>query len=146
MLKYKHILVAIDLSDYSDKVLAAAKDIAANGDHTKVSIIHVIEGSTAALGGELMMPMDINFEQSIEEHARKRLNELAKQNKMHEDDVYIDVGSVKHTVNETAEKIGADLIIVGTHGHHGIERLMGSRANGILHLAKIDVLSIRVAD
>ncbi|OGT48403.1 MAG: hypothetical protein A3F17_04845 [Gammaproteobacteria bacterium RIFCSPHIGHO2_12_FULL_41_15] len=146
MLKYKHILVAVDLSDYTDKILATAKELTVDNDHAKISLIHVIEGSTAALGGEIMMPMNINFEQSIENHVRKQMQRLAKANDISEKDFYIEVGSVKHAVNEIAEKISADLILVGTHGHHGIERLIGSRANGILHLAKVDVLAIRVAN
>ena len=90
MLKYKHILVALDLSDYTDTVLKAAKDIATGGKDTQISLIHVIEGSTAALGGEIMMPMDINFEQTIENHVREQTNNLAKKHHIAEDHIYIE--------------------------------------------------------
>nr|WP_244897027.1 universal stress protein [Candidatus Coxiella mudrowiae] len=33
------------------------------------------------------------------------------------------------------------LFIVGTHGHHGIDKLLGSQANAILHAPKYDVLT-----
>jgi universal stress protein A len=44
-----------------------------------------------------------------------------------------------------AEKIGAELIVVGSHGRHGLSRVMlGSTANGVLHGAKCDVLTVRI--
>jgi universal stress protein A len=39
-----------------------------------------------------------------------------------------------------------DLIIIGSHGRHGIRILLGSTANAILHSAKCDVLAVRVYD
>ena len=45
---------------------------------------------------------------------------------------------------EWAEEIGADLIVVGSHGRYGLALLMGSTANGVLHGATCDVLAVRV--
>ena len=39
---------------------------------------------------------------------------------------------------------GADLIVVGSHGRHGLALLLGSTANGVLHGATCDVLAVRV--
>ena len=44
----------------------------------------------------------------------------------------------------TAHQIAADLIVVGSHGRHGIALLLGSTANGVLHGAPCDVLAVRV--
>ena len=38
----------------------------------------------------------------------------------------------------------ADVIVVGSHGRHGIALLLGSTANGVLHGATTDVLAVRV--
>ena len=43
-----------------------------------------------------------------------------------------------------AEELGTDLIVVGSHGRHGLALLMGSTANGVLHGANCDVLAVRV--
>jgi universal stress protein A len=45
-----------------------------------------------------------------------------------------------------ATDIHADLIVVGSHGRHGLALLMGSTANGVLHGAKRDVLAVRVGE
>ncbi len=47
-------------------------------------------------------------------------------------------------IHALAEKLSADLIIVGSHGRHGLALLLGSTANGVLHGAKCDVLAMRV--
>ena len=43
-----------------------------------------------------------------------------------------------------AEAQQSDLIVLGTHGHHGIARLLGSTANAINHNARCDVLAVRI--
>ena len=47
---------------------------------------------------------------------------------------------------QRANAKGADLIIVGSHGRHGLALLLGSTANGVLHGATCDVLAVRVGD
>jgi universal stress protein A len=37
-----------------------------------------------------------------------------------------------------------DLVVVGSYGRHGLQLLLGSTANGVLHLAACDVLAVRV--
>jgi universal stress protein A len=37
-----------------------------------------------------------------------------------------------------------DLVVVGSHGRHGLSLLLGSTANGVLHGAGCDVLAVRV--
>ena len=49
-------------------------------------------------------------------------------------------------VLEEVERLKADLIIVGSHGRHGVRLLLGSTANAILHGAKCDVLAVRIPD
>ena len=46
-------------------------------------------------------------------------------------------------IAHAAERHGADLIVVGSHGRHGIGRLLGSTAHGVLHRAPCDVLTVR---
>ncbi len=45
-----------------------------------------------------------------------------------------------------AEQEQIDLIIVGSHGRHGLALLLGSTASNVLHHAKCDVLAIRLQD
>lgn len=55
-------------------------------------------------------------------------------------------GSPESRIVETAEKLPADLIILGSHGYNRWERLLlGSVSNSVLHHAPCSVLVVRSA-
>lgn len=141
-MKYKHILLTTDLTDLSKN---AAKKARALADQCKATldIVHVIEHSPVAYGGEFSIPIDVNLNQAIEVEANKALAKQALKLEIPDKRQHLLNGSVKHCVVELATKLKADLIIVGTHEQHGLDALLGSRANAILHGAKCDILAIR---
>jgi nucleotide-binding universal stress UspA family protein len=52
-------------------------------------------------------------------------------------------GDAYRMVNETAEAVGADLIVMGTHGRHGLPRLLlGSVAEKVVRTASVPVLTV----
>jgi universal stress protein A len=55
-------------------------------------------------------------------------------------------GTPKQEIVRLAEQEGIDLIVVGSHGRHGLSLLLGSTANSILHYAGCDVMTIRLLD
>ena len=59
---------------------------------------------------------------------------------------FIEVGSPKSVIMNKAQELGADLIVVGSHGRHGIQLLLGSTANAVIHHANCDVLAVRVSE
>ena len=144
---YKHILLATDLSTETKKVIKKAKDLAEKL-HAKLSIIHILDYNPLAMSGSESiasgMSIDAELMNTMEQQTRKKLNALAKLLNIKQDRCYIEYGSIKHTVVEKAEKIKADLIVIGSHGRHGPALLLGSSANAILHVAKCDVLAVRV--
>lgn len=142
---YQHILAAVDLSPQSKQVLQRATEIARQ-NHASLDVIHVVEHSPVAYGGEFSIPIDVNLEHTIETQARESLFALCNEENIGEKNQHVLNGSVKRTVIELADKLNASLIIVGTHGHHGIDKLLGSRANAILHGAKCDVLAVRAKE
>lgn len=143
MLNYKNILLAVDLSKASDYIMSRSASLAKN-THADLNVVHVVEHSPMAYGGEFSIPMDINLEKNLQEKARKDLAKFSQKYQIPEANQYIASGSVKLGVIDLAEEMGADLIIVGTHGHQGIDVLLGSRANAILHHAKCDVWVVRI--
>ena len=59
-------------------------------------------------------------------------------------DIYISGGVAKTEIIKFAKKLEADLIVVGSHGAHGIKGILGETATGVLHKAKCDVFVVRV--
>lgn len=145
MLKYKHVLVTVDLSPVTNQVLSKAQEVAKESN-AQLSMVHVMEHSPVAYGGEFSIPVDVNLEQSLEHEVRAEMAKLGTKYGIPPDRQFLESGSVKLCVTDLAQKLHVDLIVAGTHGHHGFDLLLGSRANAILHRAQCDVLVVRIKE
>ena len=142
MANYAKILMAVDLSDDSDQVAERACAIAANNG-SEVHVIHVIEPLSFAYGGDI--PMDFSgIQDEIHQQANQQLGRFAGKHNVGDDKQHVVLGQPEVEIHAMAEEIGADLIVVGSHGRYGLALLMGSTANGVLHGATCDVLAVRV--
>lgn len=139
---YKHLLVAVDFDNVQNSLLQRAKDLSERYQ-AKLTLMHVVEFMGPGYAGDIPMPEDFEIEQLIADRAREQVTELAASLQLGEVDTRVEMGVPKHEITRTAEEIGADLILIGSHGRHGIQLLLGSTANGVLHLAGCDVLAVR---
>ena len=146
MENYKHILLAVDFSDHCEAIASRAKDMAEK-HQAKLSMIHVVDNlpiTDAAYGP--VIPFDVDLTEQLMDAAKERLAKLAEQFDVDEDDRWLELGSPKLEIIRIAEENAVDLIVVGSHGRHGLALLLGSTANGVLHHAKCDVLAVRLKD
>lgn len=139
---YKHILFATDLTDETEYVVEKVR--AMRGfTGAKLSIVHVVEPlpgySYAYLGIE-------DIEGQLIEEARQSIEKLGAKLNVPSSDQFVEVGPTKTKILKIADDVGADLIICGSHGRHGLSLLLGSTANAILHGAKCDVLTVRLPE
>lgn len=142
MAEYRKVLVAVDLSEDSGLVAQRAVAIARNHD-AEVHLIHVIEPLSFAYGGDI--PMDFSgIQDEIHQQATAQLQQFAEAQGISAPNRHIVLGKPEVEIHATQQELGADLIVVGSHGRHGLGLLMGSTANGVLHGAKCDVLAVRV--
>lgn len=139
--EYNNILVAVDLSDEAEKVARRAANLAL-ASNAQLHLVHVVEPVNFAYGSDV--PIDFSaIQDEIQKQAEAQLSALAGA---------LGVTAIQHLaagraeveIHALAEKIGADLIVVGSHGRHGLALLLGSTANSVLHGAKCDVLAVRV--
>lgn len=139
---YKHILFATDFSPEAQKAEARALE-AAQQNNAKLSVIHVIDyyPSSQLEGGLALLP---DLEKQMSETAQNEMDACAARIPIELDATQIRRGPPKRVITECADEIKADLIVLGSHGRHGLGLLLGSTANGVLHLAKCDVLAVRV--
>ncbi|MCF6760016.1 universal stress protein [Pseudomonas fragi] len=138
---YEHILVAVDLTDECDPVINRASESAkANG--AKLSLIHIVEPMAMAFGGDV--PMDLSqLQQQQFDQAKERLERLiAKYPQLHKDFCHLNYGQPRQEIHALAKAQKCDLIVVGSHGRHGLALLLGSTANDVLHGAPCDVLAV----
>lgn len=141
-MEYQKVIVAVDLSDDARQVLAKATALSHVAKDT-TTLVHVIEPVGFAYGGDI--PMDLtDIQQQLEQHARTKLNAYGKEFGIPEDHCLVLVGRPETEIHQLATEQNADLIVVGSHGRRGIQLLLGSTANGILHGAQCDVLAVRI--
>ena len=144
MANYQHILLAVDLSDEASQVAAKGQTLA-KLYNAKLSIVHVIEPVSFTYGGDI--PLDFSgIQEEIRKQASAQLNKLAQTLDIEEASQHLLMGRPETEIHKLAKDINADLIVVGSHGRHGLALIFGSTANGVLHGASCDVLAVRVLD
>ena len=140
---YKHILVALDLSNEAHQVADRGRDLAAQYD-AKLSLIHVVEPVIVDNSYDLMTSLPAELDSTLLERARSFLGNIADQLHLGEVEKIVALGSTRAEIFGVAKSQGVDLIVVGTHGRHGVGLLLGSTANAILHGTPCDVHAIRI--
>lgn len=144
MSDYQHVLLAVDYTKHSVYVAEKAR-VLANKYQAKLSVIHVLDN--------IPMP-DTNYGTviALDQISADELLEAEKIKFMElGDQLAIDVvnrwmvwGIPTQEIINIADQEQVDLIIVGSHGRHGLALLLGSTANSVLHHAKCDVLAVRL--
>ncbi len=141
---YTHILLAVDFSPSTEGTARRAVEMA-DRYGARLSMIHVVEYFPVALDSELMLPPMAGIEEQLMDNARTRLAQLAASLAINDAPRYVEMGSTKLEILRAAEAQGADLIVLGSHGRHGLARMLGSTASAVLHGAHCDVLAVRTA-
>ncbi|MEZ7998030.1 MAG: universal stress protein [Halioglobus sp.] len=142
MSQYKNILVAVDLSEDTTSILQRGRAIA-DPDGAELHLIHVIEPLSFAYGGDI--PMDFSgIQEEIHQQASQQMLRLSETHNIDAQHQHIVLGKPEVEIHTKAAELETDLIVVGSHGRHGLALLMGSTANGVLHGANCDVLAVRV--
>jgi universal stress protein A len=150
MAYYKHILVGLDLSlsKESQQVIDRVKQLLTDRPVEtlpKVTLMHVQKPLSFAYGGDI--PMDLSdIQTQLGEQAAEKLQELAKQFNVPSIDQHVVIGQTAQEIQGFTEQHGVDLIVVGSHGRHGLSLMFGSAANSVLHAANCDVLAVRIPD
>ena len=139
---YRCIMLAVDLTEESDPVAQRALSIA-EANSAELHVVHVIEPLSLAYGGDV--PMDLStIQDQIHEQAKSHLATFATKLGIDAEHQHLIFGRPESEIQRISEANGADLIVVGSHGRHGLALLLGSTANGVLHGAPCDVLAVRV--
>ncbi|NGX42448.1 MAG: hypothetical protein K940chlam7_00728 [Chlamydiae bacterium] len=145
MSKYQNILVALDLKPEDDDVVSEQAFRIAETSGATVSFVHVVE---PIFNYGLPPGADNKYDQwesELEEGAKMQMSKLGEKCSIPTFRQYVRVGQVKRELLQTAERVRADLIVVGTHCRHGLTSLFfGNTADDVVNDAKCDVLAIHI--
>lgn len=140
---YQHILIAVDLTEECHPVVVRALELATSSA-AKASLVHIIEPMAMAFGGDVPMDLSLLQQQQFDQ-ARERLQSFAgRYPQLVSEQRHLVYGQPRQEIHRLATELGCDLVVVGSHGRHGLALLLGSTANDVLHGAPCDVLAVRL--
>ena len=143
MATYQHLLLAVDFAPDSEQVVQRARDLARLHE-ARLSLVHVTEYVPVDMASELVLPQEVELDRELNDLAINRLAELGERIGIPAADQHVLQGNTRGEILHLAEELQVDLIVLGSHGRHGIQRLLGSTANAVLHGASCDVLAVRI--
>lgn len=157
----RKILYASDLGDSAARVFAYAVTLARQHG-ASITFVHAVEpmGPTAQSLVRNIVPQDqLNALQEqglarVRDEIKRRVDRFCESELEPEaaaeqivDDIRIVDGHPADVIGEQAHDVGADLIIMGTHGRHGLQRaLLGSVAQKIVARAHCPVLLVPIPE
>lgn len=136
---YSNVLVAVDLSTATDQVIERALKLT---DSANIRLVYVLD--TVHYANVYLTFDSSDIEAKIHSYVRDELDDLSRKYGLSEHPHLIAEGRPATEVHRLVESLDIDLIVVGSHGRHGIQLMLGSTANSILHGATCDVLSVRI--
>jgi nucleotide-binding universal stress UspA family protein len=154
MADYRTLLVPYDFSHHARVALDTALDLARHLDGVTIHLVHVIRtpayayaGYTSHAGATVPPPLDM---EEVRASAIKSLDEVREVvAALHEslpaaiETRIVEGVAIDRALCETAESLGADLIVMGTHGRTGLAHVfLGSVAERTLRRAPCPVLTV----
>ena len=138
-----NILVPTDFSEGAELALDYAVSLAAKLG-ARVHLLNVI--GAQMLGAEYGLAVTSAMVDSIFQGNQKELDRLvaARDGKCAFGPTLLETGDARTQIDEVAAKLGADLIVMSTHGRRGVRRLLlGSVAEAVVRTAPCPVLLVR---
>lgn len=146
---YKDILLPTDFSAHSDMAARRALQLAEQHG-AQLHVLHAVEN--LVYYNEAYDPViatsDLPEDNLLLTQANEHMQKFCERNnldKMPDKAVKIETqwGNPRWSILAWADRRSIDLIVMGSHGRHGFERLLGSVSNSVLHKAHCDVLIVK---
>jgi manganese transport protein len=134
---YKQIAVALDFSDADEKTLQHA--LHAGGKEAHYKLIHAVETA-----GALVLGADIHDYEATEDAQNMELYAAQLRGLGYECEVLIGYGPAKKVIPQLVNGAGADLLVLGSHGHKTVKDLiLGTTVGAVRHAVRLPVLIVR---
>jgi len=142
----KRLLVAVDGSLRASMVLARAVELA-RPTGAKIRLFRAVPIQPEVPGDLFREFPPGGLEQVLTERARIELEGMLERQvpAEHRDGVAAAVGVAWWAICKAAREYDADLLVIGSHGYHGLDRVLGTTASKVVNHADRSVLVVREA-
>lgn len=143
--EYQHVLVAFDFSEHSKEAARKAKDIASTYG-ARLQALHVIEQEVHPAYYYRWKESMIRDLPQIAAEAKESLQASLGEEGIEDLDIQVEIGEgkVHKEISQFAREHRVDLIVMGTHGLSGVERmLLGSTTERLVRIASCPVLTVK---
>jgi universal stress protein A len=143
---YRNILLAVDFSDYGHFVAQKAKSLATQFN-ARLNLIHVLDNipmPDTPYG--TVIPLHENTSDDLLAIEKNKFIRIIERLDIDREHCWLIWGEPQQEITQLAVREQIDLIMVGSHGRHGLAVLMGSTAKGVLYHAECDVLAVHLRD
>ncbi len=130
---YNNILCAIDVTSDDESVINKARVIA-DQNNANLNIVHVIEYSFLPKG----------YQHKLEQQVMPRIQKLGEEYSVDKKNRFVKFGQAYIEICELEKKLNIDLVVLGSHGKHGIKAILGSTANATLQQVGCDVTLVKL--
>jgi nucleotide-binding universal stress UspA family protein len=148
MTLFQKILVAADFSESSLQAFRVACSLA-RADETRMIVLHVVEPHYVAeepvyFGQPTVQYSVVERDPGEHELLQRQLRECYVPDHPLEVEYRTQDGTASEEILSSADELACDLIVMGTHGRTGLDRLLtGSVAEAVLRKARCPVLALR---
>jgi len=144
MTDFKNVLFPIDLSETSAKIVPHVRYVAEKFQ-AKVHMLFVVRDLEYYSGFYVPHPSIDVFAQELTSGSKKKLTEFKNEHMedMPDTEYSVLLGDPAEEILKYVKEHGIDLIVMGTHGRKGLDRLFfGSVAEKVVKLSPVPVLTI----
>ncbi len=137
---FRTILAAVDSSPRAPGVVATALELAEKFD----AVVHLFRVVTPpAEFPPAARTEDDHLPEVLQQHAREDLVALANaHDRIVIENLEVDAHEPWRAILEEGERLAADMIVIGSHGYGGWDRVLGTTAAKVVNHANRDVLVV----
>ncbi|NKN31718.1 universal stress protein [Marichromatium bheemlicum] len=147
---YGHLLLATDFEPESEPVVARALRLRTLFE-ARLTLLHVVEYVPPSMdympvgySGDPLIGGEAGLEAELLRVAEQEMTALGERLEVPAADRLVRVGATGQVIDEVAAELEVDLVVIGSHGRHGLLGLFGATARQVLRNPDCDVLCVKL--
>ncbi len=139
---YRRVLIAVDVYEDFTQIIERGLRVAGSSEACHILYVTYPQSSIEPYG----IFLERDFSSDVVHQAMQALNRVAERYGIPGTHMHVSVGTPANEIHRVAKELDTDIIVIGTHGQKGMQLLLGSTANAVLHGVKSDVLAVKLSE